>query len=64
MFADLENQYLPAEFQVTPDSYATQGIDKIPGAHLGKAASNMQRKLVEQVKLEPADVIPTEEVKT
>lgn len=49
LFADLENQYLPAEFQVTPDSYATQGIDKIPGAHLGKAASNMQRKLVEQV---------------
>lgn len=49
LFADLENQYLPEEFKVTPDSYATQGIDKIPGVHLGKAATNMLRKLIEQV---------------
>lgn len=48
-FADLENQYLPDEFKVTADSYVAQGIDKIPGKHLGKAAYNMQHKLETQV---------------
>lgn len=48
-FADLENQYLSDEFKVTADSYVTQGIDKIPGKHLGKAAYNMQQKLETQV---------------
>lgn len=50
LFAEIENQYLPDAFKVTADSYIVQGLDIIPGQHLGKSASNVQRKLEEQVK--------------
>lgn len=49
MFCEIENKYLPEEYQVTPDSYKKQGLDIIPGKHLGKAASNVRKKLREQV---------------
>lgn len=48
-FADIENKYLPEEFQVSPDSYQKQGIEKIPGVHLGKAAFNTQSRMLNQV---------------
>lgn len=48
-FAEIENQYLPEEFKVSAESYETQGIDKIPGQHLGKGATNVQKKLTQQV---------------
>lgn len=48
-FAEIENQYLVEEFKVSAESYETQGIDKIPGQHLGKGASNVQKKLTQQV---------------
>ena len=38
LFADLENQYLPTEYQVSSLSYRKQGIKKIPGRHISKAA--------------------------
>ena len=50
LFADVENQYLTDEYKVTADSYVAQGLDIIPGQHLGKSASNVQRKLEEQIK--------------
>lgn len=45
VFCDIENQYLPTEYQVTPKSYKEQGINKIPGVHLSKAEYEMRRKL-------------------
>lgn len=48
-FAEIENKYLAEEFKVTADSYLAQGIDKVPGVHLGKGASIVQKKLEEQV---------------
>lgn len=49
MFADIENQYLPEEFKVSSETYLAQGIDKVPGVHLGKGATNVHKKLQEQV---------------
>ena len=54
-FADIENKYLSEEHQVNPDSYNKQGIDKIPGKHLGKAASMVQKRLEEQIHAMPWD---------
>lgn len=48
-FCDISNKYLPEDYKITPDSYVKQGIEKIPGRHLGKAASNVHKKLEEQV---------------
>lgn len=48
-FAVIENQYLSKEYQVSADSYIKQGIDKIPGKHLGKAASQIQSRLEKQI---------------
>lgn len=48
-FCEIENQYLPEQYQVSPLSYEAQGIDKMPGKHLGKAAYNVHNKLVKQV---------------
>lgn len=48
-FAEIENQYLSEEFKVSAESYEAQGIDKIPGQHLGKGATNVQKKLTQQV---------------
>ena len=44
-FAELENQYLSEEHMVSSLSYEKQGIDKIPGQHLPRAAYKMQTKL-------------------
>lgn len=48
-FAEIENRYLPEEYQVNPDSYEKQGIDRIPGRHLGKAASMVQKRMEDQI---------------
>ena len=50
LFADLENQYLSEEYQVSPLSYRKQGIKKIPGRHISKAAYEVHRKLVAQLR--------------
>lgn len=55
IFADIQNQYLPEEFKVCADSYEKQGIDRIPGRHLGKAASQVQARLEKQVNSLPPD---------
>lgn len=49
LFAELENQYLPTEYQVSSLSYKKQGIKKIPGRHISKAAYEVHRKLVAQL---------------
>lgn len=49
LFADLENQYLSEEYQVSSLSYKKQGIKKIPGRHISKAAFEVHRKLVAQL---------------
>ena len=49
LFADLENQYLLEEYQVSSLSYKKQGIKKIPGRHISKAAYEVHRKLVAQL---------------
>lgn len=55
LFADLENQYLSEEYQVSPLSYRKQGIKKIPGRHISKAAYEVHRKLVAQLRRMPQE---------
>ena len=55
LFADLENQYLPEEYQVSSLSYKKQGIKKIPGRHISKAAFEVHRKLVAQLRRMPQE---------
>lgn len=55
LFADLENQYLPEEYQVSPLSYKKQGIKKIPGRHISKAAFEVHRKLVAKLRRMPQE---------
>ena len=55
LFADLENQYLPKEYQVSSLSYRKQGIKKIPGRHISKAAYEVHRKLVAQLRKMPQE---------
>lgn len=55
LFADMENQYLPEEYQVSPLSYRKQGIKKIPGRHISKAAYEVHRKLVTQLRKMPQE---------
>lgn len=55
LFADLENQYLPTESQVSSLSYHKQGIKKIPGRHISKAAYEVHRKLVAQLRRMPQE---------
>lgn len=55
LFADLENQYLSEEYQVSPLSYRKQGIKKIPGRHISKAAYEVHRKLVVQLRRMPQE---------
>ena len=55
LFADLENQYLPTEYQVSSLSYRKQGIKKIPGRHISKAAYEVHRKLVAQLRRMPQE---------
>ena len=55
LFADLENQYLPEEYQVSSLSYRKQGIKKIPGRHISKAAFEVHRKLVAQLRKMPQE---------
>ena len=55
LFADIENQYLPEEYQVSPLSYKKQGIKKIPGRHISKAAYEVHRKLVAQLRRMPQE---------
>lgn len=55
LFADLENQYLPTEYQVSSLSYRKQGIKKMPGRHISKAAYEVHRKLVAQLRKMPQE---------
>lgn len=55
LFADLENQYLPTEYQVSSLSYHKLGIKKIPGRHISKAAYEVHRKLVAQLRRMPQE---------
>lgn len=55
LFADLENQYLLEEYQVSSLSYKKQGIKKIPGRHISKAAYEVHRKLVAQLRRMPQE---------
>ena len=55
LFAELENQYLPTEYQVSSLSYKKQGIKKIPGRHISKAAYEVHRKLVAQLRRMPQE---------
>ena len=55
LFADLENQYLPTEYQVSSLSYKKQGIKKMPGRHISKAAYEVHRKLVAQLRRMPQE---------
>lgn len=55
LFADIENQYLSEEYQVSPLSYRKQGIKKIPGRHISKAAYEVHRKLVAQLRRMPQE---------
>lgn len=55
LFADLENQYLPEEYQVSSLSYKKQGIKKMPGRHISKAAYEVHRKLVAQLRRMPQE---------
>lgn len=55
LFADLENQYLSEEYQVSPLSYKKQGIKKMPGRHISKAAYEVHRKLVAQLRRMPQE---------
>lgn len=55
LFADLENQYLSEEYQVSPLSYKKQGIKKMPGRHISKAAYEVHRKLVAQLRKMPQE---------
>lgn len=55
LFADLENQYLSEEYQVSALSYRKQGIKKIPGRHISKAAYEVHRKLVAQLRRMPQE---------
>ena len=55
LFADIENQYLSEEYQVSPLSYRKQGIKKIPGRHISKAACEVHRKLVAQLRRMPQE---------
>ena len=55
LFADIENQYLPEEYQVSSLSYKKQGIKKIPGRHISKAAYEVHRKLVTQLRKMPQE---------
>lgn len=55
LFADLENQYLLEEYQVSPLSYKKQGIKKIPGKHISKVAYEVHRKLVTQLRRMPQE---------
>ena len=55
LFAELENQYLPEEYQVSSLSYHKQGIKKIPGRHISKAAYEVHRKLVAQLRRMPQE---------
>lgn len=50
VFCAIENKYLPEEFQVSPKSYREQGVDRIPGKHLGKVAFNVHRKMAAKIK--------------
>ncbi|MCR5311196.1 MAG: MobA/MobL family protein [Lachnospiraceae bacterium] len=43
------NSYLPPDQQVCCDSYKKQGIDKIPGEHIGKSAWNVQKRIEAQI---------------
>lgn len=55
LFADLENQYLLEEYQVSSLSYKKQGIKKIPGRHISKVAYEVHRKLVAQLRKMPQE---------
>lgn len=55
LFAELENQYLSEEYQVSSLSYKKQGIKKIPGRHISKAAYEVHRKLVAQLRTMPQE---------
>ena len=55
LFADIENQYLPEEYQVSSLSYRKQGIKKIPGQHISKAAYEVHHKLVAQLRKMPQE---------
>lgn len=55
LFADIENQYLPEEYQVSSLSYRKQGIKKLPGRHISKAAYEVHRKLVAQLRRMPQE---------
>lgn len=55
LFADIENQYLPKEYQVSSLSYKKQGIKKMPGRHISKAAYEVHRKLVAQLRRMPQE---------
>lgn len=55
LFADLENQYLSEEYQVSSLSYKKQGIKKTPGRHISKAAFEVHRKLIAQLHRMPQD---------
>ena len=50
VFCEIENKYLSPENQVSPKSYREQGIDRLPGKHLGKIAFNVHRKMAAKVK--------------
>lgn len=55
LFADIENQFLSEEYQVSPLSYRKQGIKKMPGRHISKAAYEVHRKLVAQLRKIPQE---------
>ena len=55
LFADIENQFLSEEYQVSSLSYRKQGIKKIPGRHISKAAYEVHRKLVAQLRRMPQE---------
>ena len=48
-FESIVNKRLPDKYHICMDSYEKQGIDKIPGVHLGKAAFNTQKRINEQI---------------
>lgn len=57
MWADLQNEFLPEEFQVSSDSYLKQGRDLIPRKRLSKSEYIYHRKLLKSLDKYPVDEI-------
>lgn len=57
MWADLQNEYLPEEFQVSSDSYLKQGRDLIPRKRLSKSEYIYHQKLLKSLDKYPVDKI-------